>query len=79
MDSHPQNPEIRNNPENFHPCIRSVSSRSFQSVSQGVFSFKKRQNIASLDELSVFPYLGAWTMAGTTERDQRHCPKQLAY
>ena len=21
MESQPQNPEIRNNPENFHPCI----------------------------------------------------------
>ena len=21
MDSQPQNPEFRNNPENFHPCI----------------------------------------------------------
>ena len=21
MESHPQNPEFRNNPENFHPCI----------------------------------------------------------
>ena len=21
MDCHPQNPEFRNNPENFHPCI----------------------------------------------------------
>ena len=21
MESHPLNPEIRNNPENFHPCI----------------------------------------------------------
>ena len=20
MESHPQNPEFRNNPENFHPC-----------------------------------------------------------
>ena len=21
MESHPQNPEFRNNPENFHPCV----------------------------------------------------------
>ena len=21
MESHPQNPEFRNNPENFHPCL----------------------------------------------------------
>ena len=20
MESHPQNPDLRNNPENFHPC-----------------------------------------------------------
>ena len=22
MESQPQNPEFRNNPENFHPCVR---------------------------------------------------------
>ena len=22
MESQPQNPEFRNNPENFHPCLR---------------------------------------------------------
>ena len=24
MESQPQNPEFRNNPENFHPCIHSI-------------------------------------------------------
>ena len=24
MESQPQNPEFRNNPENFHPCIKVV-------------------------------------------------------
>ena len=26
MESHPQNPEFRNNPENVHPCTISVMS-----------------------------------------------------
>ena len=25
MESHPQNPEFRNNPENFHPCVSKVT------------------------------------------------------
>ena len=25
MESQPQNPEIRINPENFHPCLNAVS------------------------------------------------------
>ena len=27
MESQPQNPEFRNNPENFHPCIEKQGSR----------------------------------------------------
>ena len=26
MGSQPQNPEFRNNPENFHPCSKSIGS-----------------------------------------------------
>ena len=26
MESHPQNPEFKNNPENFHPCRQRVNS-----------------------------------------------------
>ena len=26
MESQPQNPEFRNNPENFHPCIQKKSN-----------------------------------------------------
>ena len=26
MESQPQNPEFRNNPENFHPCVHIVNS-----------------------------------------------------
>ena len=34
MESQPQNPEFRNNPENFHPCIKShiVNSEIFARV-----------------------------------------------
>ena len=28
MESQPQNPEFRNNPENFHPCELLISSQS---------------------------------------------------
>ena len=28
MESHPQNPEFRNNPENFHPCNCKISAGS---------------------------------------------------
>ena len=27
MESQPQNPEFRNNPENFHPCIALLYNR----------------------------------------------------
>ena len=30
MESRPQNPEFRNNPENFHPCNWQVSSNFVQ-------------------------------------------------
>ena len=26
MESQPKNPEFRNNPENFHPCVYLISS-----------------------------------------------------
>ena len=26
MESQPQNPEFRNNPENFHPCVCNIKS-----------------------------------------------------
>ena len=26
MESQPQNPEFRNNPENFHPCVQRVKA-----------------------------------------------------
>ena len=29
MESQPQNPEFRNYPENFHPCINSVAEEGF--------------------------------------------------
>ena len=37
MESRPQNPEFRNNPENFHPCI--VGLFFFLSVSGVCISF----------------------------------------
>ena len=27
MESQPQNPEFRNNPDNFHPCIQIISPK----------------------------------------------------
>ena len=32
MESQPQNPEFRNNPENFHPCTISVKGFASSSV-----------------------------------------------
>ena len=29
MESQPQNPEFRNNPENFHPCFNQVAKLHF--------------------------------------------------
>ena len=29
MESQPQNPEFRNNPENFHPCVQVCSVGEF--------------------------------------------------
>ena len=40
MESQPQNPEFRNNPENFHPCISSVNlilKRTRSDVNKPVF------------------------------------------
>ena len=31
MESQPQNPEFRNNPENFHPCVMSATYIQMQS------------------------------------------------
>ena len=35
MESQPQNPEFRNNPENFHPCIYEIFSY-YSSISYAV-------------------------------------------
>ena len=41
MESQPQNPEFRNNPENFHPCQSTVNSEVF------IFAkFCKNKNLA---------------------------------
>ena len=32
MESQPQNPEFRNNPKNFHPCIMNVDEDSNQTL-----------------------------------------------
>ena len=38
MESQPQNPEFRNNPENFHPCMTELSHIKKDSVViQGLF------------------------------------------
>ena len=30
MESQPQNPEFRNNPENFHPCCLEIATKTIQ-------------------------------------------------
>ena len=35
MESQPQNPEFRNDPENFHPCIRIFSPAALRKVKYG--------------------------------------------
>ena len=45
MESQPQNPEFRNNLENFHPCGKSIL------VCIGTFSTKNEPNTSSLQKL----------------------------
>ena len=35
MESQPQNPEFRNNPENFHPCTSSETHALVQGLAGG--------------------------------------------
>ena len=46
MESHPQNPEIRNNPENFHPCIQQENGPG--PIAQSVVSRIADQGVVSL-------------------------------
>ena len=40
MESQPQNPEFKNNPENFHPCMYRISGLNLvKSVYQNCFSY----------------------------------------
>ena len=34
MDSQPQNPEFRNDPENFHPCIQTLECQVGHEISE---------------------------------------------
>ena len=43
MESQPQNPEFRNNPENFHPCI------ALTVYTKMTFSWDKVQNVQNLE------------------------------
>ena len=36
MESQPQNPEFRNNPENFHPCPISPTTKSTSCLTSGI-------------------------------------------
>ena len=40
MESQPQNPEFRNNPENFHPCIITTAHIYVYSTILEVFMLK---------------------------------------
>ena len=46
MESQPQNPEFRNNPENFHPCI-------LTNLLGKLFSKKKQAKLPRRMELSL--------------------------
>ena len=51
MESQPQNPEFRNNPENFHPCIESLFCYAVLSCflsSFALISLGKREPVALL-------------------------------
>ena len=39
MESQPQNPEFRTNPENFHPCMFSKKGHSWIEQDRGYFSY----------------------------------------
>ena len=39
MESQPQNPEFKNYPEKFHPCIREHNSFHLGKISLGVLNF----------------------------------------
>ena len=41
MESQPQNPEFRNNPENFHPCI---SKTPYQPVGRIKMNIRKSED-----------------------------------
>ena len=41
MESQPQNPKIRNNPENFHPCFTCIRKRQWNFAILGGFYFHK--------------------------------------
>ena len=41
MESQHQNPEFRNNPENFHPCIYMLQQRQLQAAWVKVQNFPK--------------------------------------
>ena len=50
MESRPQNPEFRNDIENFHPCVRSLSCYAVLSVHSSfeIMSLRKRELVALL-------------------------------
>ena len=55
MESQPQNPEFRNNPENFHTCKKS------QSLPSNLNFFRNR----AVNKQRVNPYLQIWTSSKT--------------
>ena len=50
MENPPQNPDFRNDPENFHPCVRSVFCYAVLSVHSNfaIMSLRKRELVSLL-------------------------------
>ena len=52
MDSQPQNPEFRNNPENFHPCFYRIPLKVDQNCSSSAISLPSYKVVAHMVYIS---------------------------
>ena len=53
MESHPQNPEFRNNPEKFHPCKKHSVSTNYRSICTN----KNEYSLTTCFNTWIGPYL----------------------